>query len=250
MRPGINRFRKDDAEYSFETHRVPKGYTITWTCCTCGTNGGLSRIFELQEDALPMVQHAINGHHRQRHAPPADRELVALVYCSRATIVFDEQTLRDLETKSSDKNQRLDVTGYLHYDAASESFFQFLEGPRSAVEELMAEIDSDSRHQILSLHWITALERCAAIGRASELAMQKDAVDTPEPEIHDLTRLFPDWSMRCVSRQDFRSLNLEQTLNVILVAIRAPDARGERVYQSVSELCNELSKRVSLTIRL
>lgn len=249
MQPGIKRFRKDDAEYSFDTHRVPEGHVVTWTCVTCGTNGGMSRVFESEEDALPAVQQAINGHHQQRHAPQADRELTALVYCSRATVVFDEQMLRDLETKSSEKNRHLEVTGYLHYDASSESFFQFLEGPRLAVEALMGEINSDSRHQVLSLHWITPLERHAAIGRNSALAMQQEVADYAEPAIHDLTRLFPDWSMRCVSRQDFRSLNLEQTLSVILVAMRAPDAGGERVCQSVAELCKELSKRISLAIK-
>lgn len=200
-------------------------------------------MFELREEALPAAQHAISGHHRQCHSSQPDRDLVALVYCSRATVVFDEQLLRDLETQSSERNQRLDVTGYLHYDAASESFFQFLEGPRRAVEELMDEIASDPRHQVLSLHWITASERYAAIGRVSEFAAQLEVDDRSEPAIHDLTRLFSDWRMKCVSRQDLRPLNLEQTLNIVLIAMRWPAAGGEGVCRPVAELCKELSKR-------
>lgn len=246
MNANIKKFRKDDVDYCFETHRVPEGHVVTWSCSTCGTVGGMSRVFEVQEDALLMVQQTISGHHRQRHVSQAERELVAVVYCSRATVVFDEEKLEKLRRQSAEKNQRFDVTGYLHHDAASESFFQFLEGPRQAVEELMNEIVSDSRHQVLSIHWITAVERYAAIGRASVLAAQAQIHDDSQDAIHDLTRLFPDWNMRCVSRQDFRSLNLEQTLNVILIAMRAPDAGGERVCYSVAELCKELSKRISL----
>lgn len=59
--------------------------------------------------------------------------MFALAYTSEATSPFDESALLELAQLASIKNERLKITGYFTYDVASESFFQFLEGPREAV---------------------------------------------------------------------------------------------------------------------
>lgn len=238
------KLRKEGVQYEYEIHRAPEGHFAMWRCSTCGSTGGTTAAYRIQDQALAAAKRSINGHHRQIHASPPNCDLTALVYCSRAIEVFDESLLRDLERESAEKNQRLDITGYLHYDASSELFFQFLEGPQFAVEEVMESISNDPRHRILSLLWLTSGERDAVLtqGREAAAANGGDLSETsPEPS----ERLFPDWRMKCVGRPDFRALNLEETLNTILIAVRVPSPCGEQVCRAVVDLCAQLSGRTS-----
>lgn len=241
----LQKFWKDEAAYEFQTYNKDDGYLIMWRCRTCGSAGGTTRVFNSKTAVLAAAQRLISGHHRASHSPQAERDLAALVYCSRAVGIFDQQKLQELERTSAEKNGRLEITGYLHHDAASESFFQFLEGPRWAVEELMGSIQSDPRHQVLSLHWIAATERHSALDSAGESAALSGGAKEVTLPLDVPTRLFPEWRMKCVGRQDFRSLNLEQTLNVILISMRAPAAGGDQVCRSIVELCTQLSLRIS-----
>ena len=71
-----------------------------------------------------------------------------LAYSSRAREAFDDETLLELSNFAAAKNQSLGITGYLYY--RNEFFMQYLEGPQKTVENLMAKITTDPRHQILS----------------------------------------------------------------------------------------------------
>ena len=78
--------------------------------------------------------------------------------------------LIELALKSAAKNERLGVTGFVNYDAAFQTFFQFLEGEKDTVEQLIQVIECDPRHRVLSRVPILEHERQAAIARTSRSA--------------------------------------------------------------------------------
>ncbi len=70
--------------------------------------------------------------------------LVSVAYVSTATKPFDDASLGDLLAQSRRSNHEHDLTGMLLYRRGR--FFQVLEGPKDAVDELMAKIAADERH--------------------------------------------------------------------------------------------------------
>ncbi len=70
--------------------------------------------------------------------------LVSIAYVSTATHPFDDASLSDLLAQSRRSNHEHDLTGMLLYRRGR--FFQVLEGPKDAVDELMAKIGADERH--------------------------------------------------------------------------------------------------------
>lgn len=70
--------------------------------------------------------------------------LVSVAYVSTATEPFDDARLAELLSFSRSSNHAHDLTGMLLYRRGR--FFQVLEGPEDAVDELMRKIRRDSRH--------------------------------------------------------------------------------------------------------
>lgn len=70
--------------------------------------------------------------------------LAAVSYVSRAVDTFDDARLAELLAQSRRSNHEHDLSGMLLYRRGR--FFQVLEGPRDAVDELMAKIRRDPRH--------------------------------------------------------------------------------------------------------
>lgn len=240
----IYKLYKDGTEYEYEIHRAPQGCFAMWRCIECRSAGGSTAVYDSRDHALQAVRRLIAGHHRQEHSLLVDQDLTALLYCSRAVEVFDESMLRKLERESEQKNKRLEITGYLHYDASSELFFQFLEGPRFALDELMESITFDPRHRILSSFRFTPAEREAALTIAREDGSLISKRDLSLKLFESSDRLFPHWRMKWIPRADFRALSLEETLNTVLLAVRDPYPPGQAFYRAVVELCFQLSSRV------
>lgn len=71
-------------------------------------------------------------------------DLVSISYVSAASDPFDDDRLNDLLTQSRRSNHEHDLTGMLLYRRGR--FFQVLEGPQDAVDELMTKIRRDPRH--------------------------------------------------------------------------------------------------------
>ena len=71
-----------------------------------------------------------------------------LVYVSSEQVPFDEASLQELAVRAAATNGELGVTGYLYYSKGR--FLQYLEGASTAVEELMARIARDPRHDVLT----------------------------------------------------------------------------------------------------
>jgi Sensors of blue-light using FAD len=100
------------------------------------------------------------------------KDLVHLSYCSHAQLPVEQAVLDSILKTSQRNNQRDDITGLLTY--SGEVFVQFLEGPPDAIRRLMDRLQGDPRH--------------------------KDIIILSEGSDHE--RIFPDWDMELVTRQE------------------------------------------------
>jgi len=91
-------------------------------------------------------------------------------YVSRFAQPFRESELEELGKQAAEKNKTLDITGVLMTSGGL--FYQVLEGPQDAVDEVFGYIRNDPRHTDVLV-----------------LAIEEDVSD----------RLFPNWSMKTVN---------------------------------------------------
>lgn len=108
---------------------------------------------------------------------PGSPLLYNLVYCSRAAPEVDEAAVDTIIRTALRANPLHGVTGMLVF--GSGIFFQWLEGPRAAVQRLMGLIKADPRH----LH----------------LVMLSETEESRE-------RLFPTWGMERVETDHIRDV--------------------------------------------
>ncbi len=103
--------------------------------------------------------------------------LYNLVYCSRAAPGVDQGTVDAIIATARRCNPVHGVTGMLVF--GSGIFFQWLEGPREAVQRLMALIQRDPRHQ--------------------RVVLLNETEESRE-------RLFPSWDMELVGAEHIRDV--------------------------------------------
>ena len=163
--------------------------------------------------------------------------MFALVYTSQAVAPFDKAEIAELALKSAAKNERLGVTGFLNYDAAFETFFQFLEGDKETVEQLIRVIECDPRHRVLSQVPILEHERQAAITLRS-----RNAVSVP---LAADARMFPTWQMKYVSSDAFRSMEIGDLLCSVGSSMKQNQYIDRRALTPAVELLNLLRVRSS-----
>lgn len=120
-----------------------------------------------------------------------------IIYVSNAAYRFEDFQLQELADQSSEKNQRLGVTGYLYY--ADEMFMQYIEGEQDVTLKLMDIIRRDERHTVI-----------------------EELVD-PQTK----ARKFSDWNMRWLKRRDLEFLQLENVLMEFM--------RGKSFFQKPEE---------------
>jgi hypothetical protein len=111
------------------------------------------------------------------HSMPS---IYSLVYCSRAAAGVDAAAVDRIIETSRRRNHAHGITGLLVF--GSGIFFQWLEGPRDSVLELMALIRTDPRHQAIVML-------------------------NPGEELGE--RLFGDWDMELVEAEDVRTVLLD-----------------------------------------
>ncbi len=104
--------------------------------------------------------------------------LTRFVYISRASAGFKPDQLVDIQRTATKTNPRLEITGFLFF--VDGYFLQILEGPKAELDELLARIRQDPRHEEI------------------EMLIEQE---TP-------TRLFADWGMgaRHLSLAEFGDL--------------------------------------------
>ncbi|WP_158261011.1 MULTISPECIES: BLUF domain-containing protein [Pirellulaceae] len=139
--------------------------------------------------------------------------MFALAYASYSTIDSAELDLEGLARHAASKNAALEITGYLCYDHGV--FFQYLEGERQIVLDLMEVIEKDSRH---------------------------DVVNTVELGEYD-ERIFPDWNMRYLNRSDLRRVDLENVLEHSLFHMDPKLYGQENIVALIKALVANISAR-------
>lgn len=139
------------------------------------------------------------------HAYPL---LYNVVYCSRAAAGVDDAAVERIIAASRRHNPARGITGLLVF--GSGIFFQWLEGPRDNVVELMATLKTDPRH-----------ENVVSLSTTEEVR----------------ERLFPDWDMELVTALDIRDVLLDalgeakdaqhaEALNLLLVQLDSGQLSG------------------------
>jgi hypothetical protein len=102
------------------------------------------------------------------------------IYCSRATAGVDDAAVARIIATAHRVNPERGITGLLVF--GSGVFFQWIEGPRDNVTELMDRIRTDPRHEYI----VTLSET---------------------EEVRE--RLFPDWDMELVTTTEIRDVLLD-----------------------------------------
>lgn len=141
--------------------------------------------------------------------------MFALVYVSRAVTSLDDDALNKLADQSSEKNSRLQITGYLNFNRARANFFQYLEGPQQAVLDLMAEIERDERHRVVNAAHLGEIE----------------------------SRVFPAWSMRYLDTEFFHAIRMEDALETILLTMNERTFDRELVMSTIQLLAKQIAKK-------
>ena len=109
--------------------------------------------------------------------------LFNLVYCSQVSDGIDQTEVDAIVATARRFNPALGITGVLVF--GSGVFFQWIEGPKTNVLELVNRIDADSRHKQMTIL-------------------------SSDEEIRE--RIFPTWDMELVGADDIRDV-LEDALH-------------------------------------
>ena len=126
----------------------------------------------------------MNAPHRAQSDEPISVNglplLYQTIYCSRASAGVDEAAVAHIIAAARRWNPARGITGLLV--CGSGVFFQWIEGPRDNVMQLMDRIRADPRHE----HVVTLSET---------------------EEVRE--RLFPEWDMELVSASEIRDVLLD-----------------------------------------
>ena len=126
----------------------------------------------------------MNAPHRAQSDEPISVSglpfLYQTIYCSRASAGVDEAAVAHIITEARRLNPARGITGLLV--CGSGVFFQWIEGPRDNVTQLMDRIRADPRHE----HVVTLSET---------------------EEVRE--RLFPEWDMELVSASEIRDVLID-----------------------------------------
>jgi len=82
-----------------------------------------------------------NGYRNKMDTP----KIKQIVYISKATTGLERKDVEDILESARDKNQGLDITGFLLFNG--KSFVQLLEGAPEDVSNLYGQIERDPRHE-------------------------------------------------------------------------------------------------------
>lgn len=137
----------------------------------------------------------------------------AVAYASYSTLDAADLDLEGLAEQAAIKNAALGITGYLCFDHGV--FFQYLEGDKQAVLDMLESINRDSRHDVINQ---------VILGELKE-------------------RLFPDWSMRYLNRSDLRHVDLEHVLEHALFHMDPKVYGQENIVALVKSLVANIAAR-------
>jgi hypothetical protein len=108
-----------------------------------------------------------------------------LVYISKATKIFDSNSLFKILEAAKNNNSHQDITGSLLYDGGR--FIQILEGEKDTITSLYEKISKDPRHSNVKI-----------------LYLEEASI-----------RLFPNWSMSTLNLQVDKPKNLSELKKIL-----------------------------------
>jgi hypothetical protein len=108
-----------------------------------------------------------------------------LVYISKATKIFDSNSLFKILEAAKNNNSHQDITGSLLYDGGR--FIQILEGEKDTITSLYEKISKDPRHSNVKI-----------------LYLEEASI-----------RLFPTWSMSMLNLQVDKPKNLSELKKIL-----------------------------------
>lgn len=114
---------------------------------------------------------------------PESPTLTGIVYYSKATQAFDDESLRALAEQSSQANAKVGISGLLMY--VDGYFMQYLEGENEPLSKLISKISADNRHTVLKQFSTSTLT----------------------------ARLFPAWNMRWLMDSELQQTRLREKLS-------------------------------------
>ncbi|UTF59163.1 BLUF domain-containing protein [Gilvimarinus sp. DA14] len=125
----------------------------------------------------------------------------AILYVSQAEQAFDANALTELLQQAQERNQSVNVTGYLYFKAPY--FFQYLESEADEAAEIMASIEKDPRHKVMAMF----------------------------SEEFEGNRRFGEWSMKFINQQGLPRLILEQVIIDDMLSMNDEVYRNEERWQ-------------------
>lgn len=137
-------------------------------------------------------------------------DVFALVYLSTSLVAFDKARINELAQHASEKNKRLQISGYLCFKDGL--FFQYLEGSQGNVVGLMDQIEKDSRHEVLNL---------IHIGNIKE-------------------RKFRGWDMRYLEDAELKNMQLEDMFKWIITSMKTEIMAYESLKENIQKMIQQI----------
>lgn len=136
------------------------------------------------------------------------------MYISRAnTALVDEDEITRIATHAKERNQVLNVSGYLYYNGSI--FLQYLEGPKDSIDALARSIRLDNRHHI-----------------------QLEIVLPPSTQ-----RIFPNWTMRYIHSHDFVNEKEERHLQALIRQVGNDSAEWNKTIEMAKSHLIDIQQR-------
>ena len=121
--------------------------------------------------------HTSNVKYDEPQNTPDDYLLFNIIYCSQMRPGLGLTDVNAIVAKSHQRNPLLEITGILTF--GSGIFFQWIEGPKLEVLDLIKLIETDNRHENM-------------------------VILSSEEEVRE--RIFPTWDMELVSADDIKDV--------------------------------------------
>lgn len=135
----------------------------------------------------------------------------ALIYLSQLTNPLDKEDVIEIATKSSSKNKKIGITGFL--TCRGGKFVQYLEGEKEPLDRLMSIIADDCRHTVQHTIYLST------------------------PISH-----FSEWSMRYISSDDLTRLTMDDSLISTIEHLASENYEQKLVEAQIYTIINRISR--------
>ncbi|MBB6459306.1 BLUF domain-containing protein [Flammeovirga kamogawensis] len=133
------------------------------------------------------------------------------IYSSKSEMSFDSKALHQLQALAQKENKKHNITGYLTYK--NDHFIQYIEGPESAIEQLITNLKKDNRHQIV---------------KSYALPIKGN-------------RVFKSWNMRYIEYNDLVEIGFHELLETVFFTVNNKLFSDEEISNKIERMLNKIS---------